>query len=97
MDSRPSFEARARARAPTGERNCVHPGDDGHCLVPLVLERFRAKHALGLDPEVDTGSRKENASKQKIRASVLIPSEPIRLQDPRSRRHRRRLFASPHP
>ena len=24
-----------RARAPTGERNCVHPGDDGHCLVPL--------------------------------------------------------------
>jgi hypothetical protein len=32
--SRPSFEARARARAPTGERNCVHPGDDGHCLYP---------------------------------------------------------------
>jgi hypothetical protein len=27
------------------------------------LERFRAKHALGLDPGVDTGSRKENASK----------------------------------
>ena len=25
-NSRPSFEARAKARAPTGERNCVHPG-----------------------------------------------------------------------
>jgi hypothetical protein len=25
-DSRPSFEARARARAPTGERNCARPG-----------------------------------------------------------------------
>jgi microcystin degradation protein MlrC len=29
---------------------------------------------------VDTGSREENASKQKIRASVLIQSEPKRLQ-----------------
>jgi hypothetical protein len=28
---------------------------------------------------VDTGSREENASKQKIRASVLIQSEPKRL------------------
>jgi hypothetical protein len=44
-----------------------------------ALKRFRAKHALGLDPGVDTGSREENASKQKTRASVLIRSEPIRL------------------
>jgi hypothetical protein len=29
------------------------------------LERFQAKHALGFDPGVDTGSREENASKQK--------------------------------
>jgi hypothetical protein len=29
-----------------------------------MLERFPAKHALGLDPGVDTGSREENASKQ---------------------------------
>jgi hypothetical protein len=29
--------------------------------------------------EVDTGSREENASKQEIRASVLIQSEPILL------------------
>jgi hypothetical protein len=29
--------------------------------------------------EVDTGSRKENASKQEARASVLIQSEPIML------------------
>jgi hypothetical protein len=31
---------------------------------------------------VDTGSRKENESKQKTRASVLIQSEPIRLWAP---------------
>ena len=42
-------------------------------------ERFRAKHALGLDPRVDTGSREENASKHESRASVLIQSEPIML------------------
>src|ERR1700721_3693961 len=35
-------------------------------------KRFRARHALGLDPGVDTGSHEEHASKQKIRASVLI-------------------------
>jgi hypothetical protein len=29
-------------------------------------EHYRAKHALGLDPGGGTGSRKENASKQKI-------------------------------
>jgi hypothetical protein len=28
--------------------------------------RFRAKHALGLDPEADTGSREENASKLNV-------------------------------
>jgi hypothetical protein len=27
-----------------------------------LTKRFRAKHALGLDPGVDTGSRQENAS-----------------------------------
>ncbi len=32
------------------------------------LERFPAKHALGLDPWVDTGSRQENASNQESRA-----------------------------
>jgi hypothetical protein len=32
------------------------------------IERFRAKHALGRDPGVDTGSREENASKQQDRA-----------------------------
>jgi hypothetical protein len=44
------------------------------------LERFRAKHALGLDPWVDSGSREENASKQEAGASVLILSEPTMLQ-----------------
>jgi hypothetical protein len=28
------------------------------------LERFRAKHVLGLDPRMDTGSREKNASNQ---------------------------------
>jgi hypothetical protein len=37
-------------------------------------KRFRA-----FSSEVDTGSRKENASKQKPRASVLIQSEPKKL------------------
>jgi hypothetical protein len=30
-----------------------------------TLERFRAKHALGLDPVVATGSRQENASNKR--------------------------------
>jgi hypothetical protein len=30
-------------------------------------ERFQAKHALGLDPGVDTGSHRENASNQESR------------------------------
>jgi hypothetical protein len=36
------------------------------CLQVRAPEHFRAKHALGLDPGVDTGSREENASKQEI-------------------------------
>src|SRR6202790_1883793 len=32
------------------------------------LKRFQAKHALGLDPGVETGSRQENASNQESRA-----------------------------
>jgi hypothetical protein len=42
-------------------------GISGHAV--RILERFRAKHALGLDPWVDTGSREENASKQEARAA----------------------------
>lgn len=40
-------------------------------------ERFRTKHAPiyhRRDPRVETGSRKENASKQRNRTSLLIPS-----------------------
>jgi hypothetical protein len=37
------------------------------------------KRAIAFSSEVDIGSREENASKQKIRASVLIQSEPKRL------------------
>jgi hypothetical protein len=39
------------------------------------LWRFRAKHVLGLDPRMDTGSRDENASKQNRGALLLFPSE----------------------
>jgi hypothetical protein len=40
---------------------------------------FQDKTAIAFSSEVDTGSREENAPKQKIRASVLIQSEPKRL------------------
>src|SRR4029077_2557225 len=36
---------------------------------------------IAFSSEVDTGSREENASKQKIRASVLIQSEPKSFSD----------------
>jgi hypothetical protein len=35
--------------------------------------------SIAFSSEVETGSREENASKQKFRASVLIQSEPERL------------------
>jgi hypothetical protein len=42
-------------------------------VVTRPLSRFRAKHALGLDPGVDAGSREENASNQEAGTlSVLI-------------------------
>jgi hypothetical protein len=50
-----------------------------HLALRRWLERFRARHALGLDPGVGTGSREENASKQETRASVPIQSERKRL------------------
>jgi hypothetical protein len=39
----------------------------------------RVQVVRAFSSEVDTGSREENASKQEIRASVLIQSEPILL------------------
>jgi hypothetical protein len=44
-----------------------------------AAERFRAKHALGLDPGMETGLREENVSKQEISIPVLIQSKPDRL------------------
>jgi hypothetical protein len=41
------------------------------------LCRVFMPHPGAFSSEVDTGSREENASKQKTRASVLIPSEPM--------------------
>ena len=51
----------------------------GRAIESEPLKRFRAKHALGLDPGVGTGSREENASNEKTRASVPIQSERKRL------------------
>jgi hypothetical protein len=49
--------------------NSAHGGlQTASCRVPRAFSS-----------EVDTGSREENASKQEIRASVLIQSEPILL------------------
>ena len=46
-----------------------------------ALDRDRGrKVARAFSSEVDTGSREENASKQKSRASVLIQSESIRAK-----------------
>jgi hypothetical protein len=41
--------------------------------------KWLAEPPRAFSSEVDTGSREENASKQKIRASVLIQAEPIWL------------------
>jgi hypothetical protein len=52
------------------------PKPDFACL---ELDPDPKGRAIAFSSEVDTGSREENASKQKIRASVLIQSEPKRL------------------
>src|SRR5258708_18344406 len=48
--------SRARSSAPTAES----------LRLERRIERFQAKHAPGLDPGVYTGSREENATKQKL-------------------------------
>jgi uncharacterized protein (TIGR00369 family) len=70
----------ARCRQSRRPAAILHAGDPDrsvHAALPsgleqrhpdrrrVRLERFRAKHAFGLDPGVDTGSREENASRQK--------------------------------
>jgi hypothetical protein len=42
-----------------------------------VAKRFRAKHALGLDPWVGPVSRWENASKQRSQNASRVPSAAI--------------------
>ncbi|MBN9599953.1 MAG: hypothetical protein J0G28_09825 [Afipia sp.] len=37
-------------------------GASGFVNLRGALKRFQAKHALGLDPRMDTGSREENAT-----------------------------------
>ncbi|MEO8317005.1 MAG: hypothetical protein ABI561_01650 [Bradyrhizobium sp.] len=46
---------------------------------PFLAPILFAAHSRAVSSEVDTGSRKENASKQDV-SPVLIQSEPIRLQ-----------------
>jgi hypothetical protein len=86
MTIQPKFQSRFRGRATDyAPRPCswaaVKPrqsagwqktfGDDGCSPCGLILVAFSS--------EVDTGSREENASKQKIRALVLFQSEPKSL------------------
>jgi hypothetical protein len=40
-----------------------------------ALEHFQAKHALGLDPGVDTGSPSENVITQREIERIPIPPE----------------------
>jgi hypothetical protein len=60
------------------DRHHRRPGALRH-VADQVRGRPLAAKAIAFSSEVDTGSREENASKQKIRASVLIQSEPKRL------------------
>jgi hypothetical protein len=55
----------------------VENADPGNVQCPLAEARERII-ALAFSSEVETGSREENASKQKLE-SVLIQSEPKRL------------------
>jgi len=60
----------ARFKRP-GEHHLPPPGrqcrlDRSPCGELRGLERFRAKHALGLDPRVDTGSRKETRQNKRL-------------------------------
>jgi hypothetical protein len=56
---RPSFEARKKERAPTGERNCVHPGDDGGVVAretPLLEDDVRSATFSRAATVTDAGS-----------------------------------------
>jgi hypothetical protein len=45
-----------------------------------LLKRIRAKHTLGLDPAVDTGSRKETHQDKRVEPPVRVQSGPIRRE-----------------
>jgi hypothetical protein len=53
----PSFEARRRGEHLTGERNCVHPGDDGSIASTYAARGFRnssvVDYPLGIVHEKD--------------------------------------------
>ncbi|WP_210205466.1 hypothetical protein [Rhodopseudomonas faecalis] len=48
-------------------------------LTPPFSDWLLAAALIAFSSEVDSGSRQENALEQKVRASVLIPSEPKKL------------------
>jgi hypothetical protein len=50
------------------------------------LEHFPAKHALGLDPGVDTGSPSENATTQREKSEARFYQNGIRSSRHRPRR-----------
>ncbi len=69
------------APAPRFSRTPSSIRDSETVDIQSLTHAWREKPSLAraFSSEVDTGSRKENASKQKMRASVPIPSERKRL------------------
>ena len=55
--------SRKKTAHQTGRSRLARFPDSGRAQLRR-LERFQAKHALGFDPGVETGSRQENASNQ---------------------------------
>jgi hypothetical protein len=47
----------------------------------FALEHFQAKHALGLDPRVDTGSPSENATTQREKSEARFYQNGIRSKN----------------
>jgi hypothetical protein len=77
----PSTSPRSRARQERGHapwREAILKGERKAGGAEVEV-REAAIRTIAFSSEVDTGSREENASKQKIGASVLIQSEPKRL------------------
>ena len=65
----------------TGRSRLARFPDSGRARLRR-LERFQAKHALGFDPGVETGTRQENASNQESGAGFdSIETEKVLVRE----------------